>query len=1518
MFKIKNHSPLIFIFLVEIIFFQIKIRSEIIGCPKSNPIYIKSSDSCELKYCEVDDFSSGKCTIANDTVKTQWLNNIITICSLNFRYINFAKYENGDMVIGITEYPESIDREFYGIKYNGRPYFTKDSKETSYYKIEIPDNVYGLFEGEGKIVKTKTDGKEYYFYLSKLENYAEMYDLENSDKYSTLCGTFGNVDSINSLRHAILPLNDQNNNNFYIISFMASNHMENESQYYYFKKYSFDIKLNPFYQCIKTVRKENALGLMISCFKTSNSLIICFYKTSVQQLPNYITTIYLNLIKYSSELTEEKVEPFEVTNRDPSTFYKCVHLVDKVGVFAYFDNYSNSVRVHLLFKEFDNNRFKNYLPNSDLVSDSKIILKPTDIASNLLLNDIVKISDNNVCLTATSSDKETIYIITVKIFGEKQIKIRYYYIPSFKLYNYKILFEQRIDTYKNFIAFSSSFCPNEVCSSDDDEHYANLILFSYPSGRDYTLFIEKYLLDNNNILISNFKFDLHDHTVIENNIFGYIYNAILIQKVEGYENLTLFSSINPNEEITNNKSIAKNEKIIINLTNTDNNYGLVNCKLEYIYKVNNPPLNIYDTYPDDIEGDNDSESYTIEEYIGRLTYYNIVLNNELTAICDDPHCLLCLKQHKDFCITCRYDYNITKDNNDQYYKICLPVEFTEITTEMQTDIITTYNTDIITTQITAKNTEKLTEITADKITDGNECSVDQILDNECTEGIMGLDQLGSVYDYMKSNYINSNITDNQIIIQTKNVLFQLSSNEDQKNNNNPSISSIDLLECEEKLKAAYNIDEDEDLIILKTDIKSSDLTQTYVQYEIYHPIDLTPLELSVCDDVTVSINAPVKLDDSISSLYINLKNSGYNLFQNNDPFYTDICTVYTSENGTDMLLEDRIKEIFKKSGNKPLCQSGCELLNYDSIQGKAECKCSTQKNRTDTFSVNSDNQFMMMDMVSESFSKTLKNSNFKVLKCYKIAFDMKTIAKNIGKIFMSIIIILNLILTIIFCFVDFKNINKYLVIILNRKMIYIKNFSGKAIKRSKIQKRKAKKMKSSLFKKNKILEDSNNNVPPKKKAFISRNSNKKNIFDNISKVNDGNISVKSLLGDDSLRINRKLASSKKEVNINIIPINHFNVANNNNQNNVSNNNNQINVSNNNKDSNEEKNNENQIEIKNQVNEDNIEQKKIENENKNIAKVYSTRKKKITNANNIEKNNNISIVEKNNNIYQMNAVGKDEKQNIISIQKKNKKLYKRKCNSMNILPSFPKKDKKSNNKKRKNSDLSTSDLTEHELNNLEYELAIEVDKRGYFQYYWSLLKRKQLILFSFYPINDYNLYTIKICLFLISFSLYITINGFFFSDKTMHNIHENNGKYKILVQLPQIFYSCFVSAVINIILKQLSLSERSLIEIKKEDNKKILESKTKEVVSFLKMKFLIFYIIDYLLLFFYWYFLSCFCGVYINTQTILFEDSLISFGISMLYPFGINLLPGMFRIQALRAKKKDQKTLYKASNLLALI
>ena len=172
--------------------------------------------------------------------------------------------------------------------------------------------------------------------------------------------------------------------------------------------------------------------------------------------------------------------------------------------------------------------------------------------------------------------------------------------------------------------------------------------------------------------------------------------------------------------------------------------------------------------------------------------------------------------------------------------------------------------------------------------------------------------------------------------------------------------------------------------------------------------------------------------------------------------------------------------------------------------------------------------------------------------------------------------------------------------------------------------------------------------------------------------------------------------------------------------------------------------------------------------------------------------------------------------------------------------------------------------------------------------------------------------IKISLLLLSFSLYFTINGFFFSDETMNKINEDKGAYDILYQIPQILYSTVISALINMILKKVSLSEQQILTIKLESDYLIAQKKAKNIRSCIKIKLSIFFIA------FFWYFISCFCAVYKNTQKILINDTLISFALSMLYPFGLNLLPGLFRISALRATKKDKKCLYKASGLIALI
>ena len=227
-----------------------------------------------------------------------------------------------------------------------------------------------------------------------------------------------------------------------------------------------------------------------------------------------------------------------------------------------------------------------------------------------------------------------------------------------------------------------------------------------------------------------------------------------------------------------------------------------------------------------------------------------------------------------------------------------------------------------------------------------------------------------------------------------------------------------------------------------------------------------------------------------------------------------------------------------------------------------------------------------------------------------------------------------------------------------------------------------------------------------------------------------------------------------------------------------------------------------------------------------------------------------------------------------------------------------------------------DLNDYEINSLDYQDAIEIDKRSYVQYYWSLIKTKHLLVFTFYPTKDYNSYIIKIELFLFAFALYLTVNALFFTDDTIHKIYEDEGIFNFIYHFPQIIYSTIISAVINIIVKKLSLTEKQIVELKGEKNSIDFDSKILKLVKFLRLKFILFYIISGIFLLFFWFYLSCFCAVYRNTQNHLIKDTLLSFILSLLYPFVLNLLPIVIRIPAI--KSRDKELVYKISKIIQII
>ena len=108
---------------------------------------------------------------------------------------------------------------------------------------------------------------------------------------------------------------------------------------------------------------------------------------------------------------------------------------------------------------------------------------------------------------------------------------------------------------------------------------------------------------------------------------------------------------------------------------------------------------------------------------------------------------------------------------------------------------------------------------------------------------------------------------------------------------------------------------------------------------------------------------------------------------------------------------------------------------------------------------------------------------------------------------------------------------------------------------------------------------------------------------------------------------------------------------------------------------------------------------------------------------------------------------------------------------------------------------------------------------------------------------------------------------------MHKIYLDEGSFNLIYQLPQIIYSSLISSILNIILNQLSLSEKNILQLKENKNNESIKKSSENLIKFLFIKFILFFIIGFIYLLFFWYYISSFCAVYENTQIHLIKDTL---------------------------------------------
>ena len=348
-------------------------------CQKNTPILINGQ--CKLQYCTEKQYENNTCKIANEIIANQWLTNIIRIGDLNYRYINFATYSKGDMIVETSACPGDAKRMFYGIDIDGRGLFNRESDfgRTNYFSIEVgpqPDNKNNYrYEAENFIVKISegTDkGKEYLVSITKGSQYTELYNFENKNleekQTSKILGK-----EISNIRFPAISY-IFNNINYILFGYKTTN---GDNSFLYLVRLRF--KNNKFTSDNpekKEFKKDANICMSLSCFVTDSKYIICCYidqdkittysppnRPGGNQPPNIIIrkNFCMMALDEDENIIEKKTRCFsDDINSDLSIFLKCIHLKGEAGAFTYYDSSNYPI---ILFKNYKKeiNNFDGYL-----------------------------------------------------------------------------------------------------------------------------------------------------------------------------------------------------------------------------------------------------------------------------------------------------------------------------------------------------------------------------------------------------------------------------------------------------------------------------------------------------------------------------------------------------------------------------------------------------------------------------------------------------------------------------------------------------------------------------------------------------------------------------------------------------------------------------------------------------------------------------------------------------------------------------------------------------------------------------------------------------------------------------------------------------------------------------------------------------------------------------------------------------------------------------------------------------
>ena len=268
----------------------------------------------------------------------------------------------------------------------------------------------------------------------------------------------------------------------------------------------------------------------------------------------------------------------------------------------------------------------------------------------------------------------------------------------------------------------------------------------------------------------------------------------------------------------------------------------------------------------------------------------------------------------------------------------------------------------------------------------------------------------SEFNYTKKHislYTNQNYT--IIIYENRECVEELSL----------EMPKVDFKDCYEKVKTEYNIEEDLIIVIINKKDKNSG-GQTY--YSFFDPITGFKLNAEeICKNETIVVNqnltSLLNEDTEKFELQTFLTDQGINIFDLNDPFYTDLCYDFDNPSNRDIPLSERISTVYP---DVTLCDDGCTMNGIDLETMTASCDC--KFNDISNNNIIKDNA-LLESAVGEVFD-IISASNILVLTCYNYIF--KHFTESVGGIISTVSIACHLISAAIYFIVGKNQIRMYI------------------------------------------------------------------------------------------------------------------------------------------------------------------------------------------------------------------------------------------------------------------------------------------------------------------------------------------------------------------------------------------------------------------------------------------------------------------------------------------------------------